>query len=690
VATFRNRRPASPARVCFIAICLCLGLCSFAAVGSAAAEGTIDAGASSGPAEGGDRPPCSWLLGMSRGGGTGLYGLPLADPGCPWQLRLGVLGYGFFQYNFLLVDDRNEQMSIAVQLSATIGPHAEVWLQTGTQANRNQRPTTDPGSGMQPTLSLGRTSFGVKLHSAWGRLGHVALQPLLRIGSGPFDFGPSFSSLDAGVDLLGSLDLSAVWPRLPLRLSLRAGYLYDRSAMLIAGLDCMALGGAECLAARLVYTTAYDIGQPRVELGLGADARFRIGGRFMIGPTLSYAMSVVTSDGDPVLRAQLAMQAPQAPQSDVEARVAQRLHLGARLLLPWAVAVDFGLQMALSSFGYAMGPKQPQVAGFGSLSFALDLGGPAASAGRAVAGRPAGSQGPPAAAPAPAVGKLAGVVRDAATKLPLADAVVRFIGASENALLTGGNGAYKSAPLPAGPITIEASRGDHQTARVAMVVHPGETVTANLDLFPLLRPSPAILWLELRDEAGVVPQALATLSRPDKGPGRAQPEAQRTEQIVEMSPQPGGLYARLPGGSWRLRVDAFGYLSREQVVVLPAGAERRLPMRLLRRPQIPRVRLGSDAVMLAEPLSFVDDGERRELEPASRRLLDEVGDLIIHHPEVRQVRIEAVGPCDEAQLIAVRDHLLEIGIAPERVIAVEAPGEPRREKTPRIMLRVVR
>jgi len=634
------------------------------------------------------RPACSWLLGLAHSGSTGLFDLPLADPGCPWQLRMGVLGHGFVQYNFLLTEDRNEQMSGAVQLGATLGSYFELWAQFGTRANRNQRPSADSSLSAQPTLALGRTALGLKLHSAWGRLAHVAVQPTLRVHSGPFDFGPRFPSADGGVELLGSLDLSAL--RLPLRLSARAGYLHDRTSSLIAGLDCMAQGSAECLSTRLVYTTAYDVGQPRVELGLGADAHFEVGAGMSLGPLLSYTLAVVTGDGDPVLRAQLAMQMPAVPVEYVDGRVAQRLSLGARLLLPWPVSIDLGVQVALSSWGYAMGPKLPQVAGYGSLAFALDMSGAASGARNRDERSPAARHAPPAESVpgiAAAPGRVRGVVRDAQTKTPLADAVVRFIGAPENALLTDEHGSYLSGPLPAGPLAVEASRGDHQTSRVAAVVRSGETVAVNLELLQAARGAPALLWVELSDElTGTPPPARATLFR--AGQSRGQTEGPRPEQVVEMASQTGGLYARLPAGSWRLRIDAVGYLSREQMVVLPASAERRLSLRLSRRPQVPRARLGGGEISLAEPLAFAGDSQHPQLVPASIRLLDEVIDLLIHHPELRQVRIEAVGQGSEAQLIAVRDRLIQGGIAPERVIAVEASADPRHDRPFRIQLRV--
>lgn len=629
------------------------------------------------------RPACSWLLGVTQGGGSGLFDLPLADPGCPWQLRLGAWGSGFLQYNFLLVDDRNEQISGAVQLGATLGPYIEAWLQIGSRANRNQRPATETSLSLRPTLALGRTAFGLKLHTPWGRLGHVAVQPTVRVHSGPFDFGPSFSSIDAGIDLLGSLDLSPIWPRLPLRLSGRVGYLHDRSDTLLASLDCMAQGSAECLATRLVYTTAYDVGQPRVELGLGADAHFRIGTGLYLGPAVSYRLAVVTGDGDPVLRAQLAMQGGAVSAEDIDARVAQMLTIGARMRLPWPVSIDLGMQIALSGWGYAMGPKLPQLSGYGALSFAIDVGSGQSSGARsetAAERSDSGAKSSEESAMEHGSGRVRGMVRDAASGTGLADAVVRFIGIAQNALITDGRGNYQSGPLPAGPLAIEASRGDHQTARVVVAIRPGELVDADFALGMTARPAPARLWLLLQDEAGAALPAVATLYRRGAGDGQA----------VEMSPQSSGLYARVSAGSWRLRIDAVGFLSREQVLVLSASEDRRLNLRLLRRPQAPRAWLHGDEILLAEALAFQGEPTHPQPTPAGSRLLDEVSDLLIHHPELRQVRIESVGAIDEPQLIAVRDYLVQAGTAPERVRVIPAdPAAPHRDRGPRIVLRVL-
>lgn len=640
-------------------------------------------------------PRCQSTL--SRSGGRGLFELPLASPGCAWQLYLGLWGHGFSEYGYLLSDDHNTQFSGGVQIGATLGQHVETWLQVATRASRSQRPS--PTLAGQPSLALGRTSLGVKLHAGSGRFLHSAVQAALRVHSGPDDLGPNWSSIDASVDLLGTVDLRAVAPRFPLRLHGRIGYLHDRSSTVLEGLSC-STALADCLATRLVYTAAYSIGQPRVLISAGADVRFSLGEHLVLGPVVSYQLGVATEDGDVAMRALLHMlqnMPSERPLSDraIDGRVAQTLTLGAWLGLPLNMAAELGLQIGLSSYGYAQGEKTPQLCGYGTLSWALGLG-------KASAGRPPSQPPTPklpteneVAALTPGAVRVRGVVRDAVTRTPLPDAIVRFVDTAENAQLSGPDGAFKSGPLPPGPLTVEASRGDHQTARVVAVLRPAEGAVLDLALLPLDRPAPARLFVELRDESGAAIEGQATLYRGN--------------QRVELSPQGRGLFGRATAGPWHLRVDAPGSLSKETLVTLSEGSERRIELPLTRRPLAPRARLGSEEILLSEAL--VAGSKDGRILPASTRLLDEVADLLLHHPEVRLVRIEVPPPGPRAgalepqpspspdaeqaaraelelSLIAIRDYLIQSGVDPERLVAGEAPAGSSRLRSPHVLLRL--
>lgn len=160
------------------------------------------------------------------------------------------------------------------------------------------------------------------------------------------------------------------------------------------------------------------------------------------------------------------------------------------------------------------------------------------------------------------------------------------------------------------------------------------------------RASAGRLWLSLQSDDGSKLAARATLSREG--------------QVVLLSSEEGGLFARVTAGAWILRVDAAGYLSREQTVVVSDGGEQRLSLALSRRGREPKVQLGSAEVVLVQPLLFAPG--TASLTTEAERVLDEVVDLLIHHPELALLRVEHVADLQsvdpvvlEQQAIAVRE-----------------------------------
>jgi hypothetical protein len=261
---------------------------------------------------------------------------------------------------------------------------------------------------------------------------------------------------------------------------------------------------------------------------------------------------------------------------------------------------------------------------------------------------------------------------------------VRFVGVAQNALLTNARGEFESGPLPAGSLEVEASRSDHLTTRTTLVVRAGEEMVAELDLETAARALPARLLLSVLDESEQpIKTAALSLTRPGHSLAMEPPAA---------TAQPAQWLAKVSAGAWRLRINAAGYLSRELLLVLNPGEERLLNLRLLSRTRPPRVALAADEILLTEPLQFVVASRPLALTPASQRQLDEVIDLLIHHPELHQLRIEAPsGDNVDAQLIAIREYLVQGGIAPERVRASELVGDPSpRPPSPRIQLKLPR
>lgn len=618
-----------------------------------------------------DPVACALRNGAASTGGLGLLAMPLADGGCPWQLRMGLQLNGFVQHGHLVVGDRFQQLQSGVQISASLGSFVESWLQLDLWNSQSQSAISAVAAAAmdgtpQQSLTLGRVSVGVKLHSTIRHGVRLAVQPHVRVHSGPEDVGPAWGSLDAGLMLLGSYSLAEHRPLLPLRLSVRLGYLHDRSSTVLGSLDCMARGAVECLATHLTYESAFGIGQPRVEFAGALDYLFHPTPSLWIQPAVVYSLGVVTGSGDPVLAAQLAASLPTL--TGTASRVAQQVTVSGRVFLPWPVVLELGLQVGVTSWGYTMGAKLPQLAGFGAITFALDL----LSRGDHTRPLPGNAQADPHAVSTRGgerPGSVRGTVRDKTTGSPLPGALVRFVGSSQNALLTDGQGSFHSGELRAGTIELEVGQSGHQALRRAVTVRAGETVSVELALPQSQRSELAKLELAVRNEAGAPVSAQSMAVR--QGPGGT--------QRVELVGEGGTLRAQLPAGAWRVQLQASGYLSKEALWVFVAGEQKQQLVLLSPRPQPPRVWL------LAKEISVQDSAlllGGDALSPAAKLVLGEVVDLLIHHREIALVELLAEGsPPGERpatdRLIAIREFLLQAGTAPERIRVAEPQATPR-------------
>lgn len=619
-----------------------------------------------------DRGNDGCFRGLSTDGTAGILDLPSADPGCAWRLRSGAYLGGFVEDGYLIVGDRFRAISGGMAMAATLGRHVELGLQLGAQLGRAEQLRGPLASTTAPTLlSMSQLKLQLKLFSPWGRFVHVGILPSVRLPGTGQDFVPAPLNTDAAIDGLLQVSLASKLPQVPIRLSALLGYAQDRSLRALDAQDCMGGTVADCLRVRLESTAAYGVSLPRLRGSLGMELPLSLHRLLSVTPAVIYRVEAIVGDPDPVVLALLGMGFPGAP---LQGRFQQWLTLGGRIGLGIPLAIDFGVRLGLQSAGYAMGAKLPRVTGYGGLSWELDLLGDSGQSLRSTAGMQAVG---PSLPVEPVLCRVTGLVRDAQSGQPLADAVVRFVGLRHNALLSDDKGGFVSAPLVCGAVYIEASRGDRQTTRIPVVLSPGEQSSVELRLPRRERIQSGGLWLSVRTSDGGKPSVRAMLSRD----GQLQPLA--SEQS--------GLFARVPAGAWLLRVDAAGYLSREQTVFVSDGGEQHIELALVPRGAQPKVQLGQSELSLRESVQFVPGSAT--LSPESERLLDEVIDLLIHHPEVALLEIEhqadliASDPLLlEQQVIAVRDYLVQHGTAPDRVVARVSDG-PRRTPA-RIVLKI--
>lgn len=279
--------------------------------------------------------------GLSTDGSSGSFDLPSANPGCAFRLRAGSYLAGFVEQGYLLAGDRFRSLGGGVSVAATLGQHVEVALQLASQLGRVEPMSSSVLEGSGPSasiLTISQLKIQLKLHSAWGRLVHVALMPTLRLPGEGQDFSPAPLNIDAAIDALLDVKLGRVLPQFPLTLSAQLGYVHDRSLRSLDAQDCMGGTVADCLRARLQSTAAYLVGLPRLRLAVGAQLPLHLWRALWIVPTVIYRVEAIVGDPDPVLLALLGMQSPMAP---LQGRFQQWLTLGGRIWFGLPLSLDF-------------------------------------------------------------------------------------------------------------------------------------------------------------------------------------------------------------------------------------------------------------------------------------------------------------------------------------------------------------
>jgi outer membrane protein OmpA-like peptidoglycan-associated protein len=559
-------------------------------------------------------------------GSVGLLRMGAAEVGRLWQLRLSLHGE-YFKSTRMLVDDAgmtnggdtNTRLQGALTFGFTPLEFMEIFgavLGSGnrnTRCLKNQTPCTREGGWSDPEIikAFGDLILGTKLAYALPSGFSIGGELGFRLMSSVSGLSFSGNSTSVWLTALASWNFQALVPQLPLRAHLNLGMYFDNSYNLPL------YDPTTSYYSRYVSSFAYGLGKDRFRLAFGLDAPVAdlIGG-LSLRPMFEYHFDYITADGDPAFASYGPKCVPSAAQACRNNRGQMWLTMGLQAQILARLTLMVGVDVELEAVGYPYGPPlAPWNFLFGA-SYPLDVLPKIVT--RTVPVEKV------VAAPA-SEGLVAGrVVSSVGT--PVEGAVVGVTGRDHSRVVAEADGSFQSAPLPPGlaELFVAAPNFENATGRADVVA--GQMVNVVITMTP--RAPSAKITGRVVDETGKPVVATVKLAGP---------------QIAEAKSDEGGtLSVGLQPGQYVLRVEADQYLSREMSISVAEGAENPLNIVMRARPGVAGVIFKDGKIALRQPIAFKANRNQAtaELAPGATRVIDELIDLLINHPEIRQIRVE--------------------------------------------------
>jgi outer membrane protein OmpA-like peptidoglycan-associated protein len=152
-------------------------------------------------------------------------------------------------------------------------------------------------------------------------------------------------------------------------------------------------------------------------------------------------------------------------------------------------------------------------------------------------------------------------------------------------------------------------------------------------------------------------------------------------QNLDVKTDDGGAFSTpLPGGSYVVRVEADKYFGKELKLDVSDGQEQDASVTMRQKPTVSHVTVKDGKLNVRAGMSFKGSGPTLDVAQPSALILDELADVLLAHPEIKKVRIEAHWdtslPQDKAQELtqqqakAIAAYLTKQGVPAERIEVV--------------------
>jgi outer membrane protein OmpA-like peptidoglycan-associated protein len=586
--------------------------------------------------------PDSFLSTLS--GPIGLFQTSTAEVGPVSHLRLGLNGQYFRADNFLVAGadgrgDTNTRLMGAFTFGFTPHEAIEIFGAVTTSSNRNQRASEPERLDPELIKSFGDLILGGKgvipVAPGFSAGAELGLRFLSSISD--LSFSPSSTSLWIGP--VATYDLRAA-SKVPLRFHANANFYLDNSSNLYD------------FTGKHVFTQevamfAYGIAGSRLRFAVAADAPLEHL-EIPLRPFVEYHAQIVTASADPAF----------AAYPDPNNRDQHWLTFGLRARVYQGLTLSGGVSTGLRSVGYQYGPPIPPYEILFGVGFPLDI---AALKRPVVVTRTIER----AAPVAHTMGTVIGTVKGGSEGKPIAEAVVTFVGRVRGRVATDPDGGFQSGLLPPGPVDVQVAAAGFDPAKTTAVVSAGAATPLEISLVPRVVSGNVRGKVADRDGRGLA----ATL----KIIGA---------QTYEAKSDAGGAFsAALPVGPYRVVVEAPGVSPKEVPLDIVGGQDRQLDVTV--RPANPDVTLTPQAIVLRVPIKFRPGTPK--LDAPVKNQLAGVADLMLDHPEIKTLRVEAhwsapatnraAKKLTERQATTVKDYLVAKGAPGDRIEAVGLGGE---------------
>lgn len=263
----------------------------------------------------------------------------------------------------------------------------------------------------------------------------------------------------------------------------------------------------------------------------------------------------------------------------------------------------------------------------------------------------------------PTRGRVKGVVIDAATKQPIADAIISMKGRSR--LLSEADGTFLLLDVEPGPLVLSVTRQGYAPRDVQGTLSAGGTVELNpaLSQLPPEPPAPMTLRGTVLSEADKPVEATVS------APGAA---------LSKKSSASGEFEFTLPSGEQSIEVSAAGFQTQGRRVVGRPGEALVVDFVLKPVPKQTLVVLRKEKIEIKKQVHFATASD--VILPDSAPLLDQIASLILENDRLKRIRVEGHtdDQGDDAYNLNLSDRraksvmraLLERGVQAERLGAV--------------------